>query len=153
MLKRSLIIIGLVSIFAGCASVPTADTSITNTVKQFNAPNQSKAGLYVYRKSALMGRAIKKDIWVDDKCIGETAPGVFFYEQVTGNTEHRISTESEFSPNDLILKTDAGKNYFVEQYIKPGLIVGGAGLRVQDESKGKTDISNLELGIKGKCSK
>lgn len=153
MLKRSLIVIGLASIFAGCASVPTADTNITNTVKQFNAPNQSTAGLYIYRKSAFMGRAIKKDIWVDDKCIGETAPGVFFYEQVTGNTEHKISTESEFSPNDLILKTDAGKNYFVEQYIKPGLIVGGAGLRVQDESQGKADISNLELGIKGKCSK
>lgn len=34
----------------------------------------------------------------------------------------RISTESEFSPNDLNLTADAGKNYFVRQYIK----VGGA---------------------------
>ena len=49
----------------------------------------------------------------NDKCIGETAQNVFFYELVEGGKEYKISTESEFSPNDLLVKMEGGKNYFV----------------------------------------
>ena len=66
---------------------------------------------------------------------------------------HVISTESEFSPNTLALMIDAGKNYFIRQYIKMGLFVGGADLEAMSEEKGKLAISQLELAAGGTCSK
>ena len=140
-------------LFAGCASVPTEQVEVSNVLKQVKAPSANNAGLYIYRSNSVVGGALKKDVWVDDECIGETARGTFFYHEVLGDIQHKVSTESEFSPNDLMIDTKAGNNYFVKQYIKPGLIVGGAGLKLVPEAEGKQAISDLDLGIKGKCSK
>ncbi|MBO1270266.1 DUF2846 domain-containing protein [Shewanella sp. 4t3-1-2LB] len=126
-------------------------TKVSNEAKQFSEPPAGKAGLYIYRDS-FVGKALKKDVWLDGECVGETAPDTFFYKIVDGNTTHTVSTESEFSPNDVSLKTDTGKNYFIRQYIKLGLFVGGAGVEVIDEDKGKEAVSKLGLAKSGKCS-
>lgn len=120
--------------------------------KQYNSPSEGKSGLYVYRAGSF-GGALKKDVWLNGKCVGETAPNIFFYEEIEGNTEHKVSTESEFSPNDLLIKTESGKNYFGSQYIKMGVFVGGAGVELVDEKKGKKQVSKLDMAIKGTCSK
>ena len=44
-------------------------------------------------------------------------------------------------------------NYFIRQYIKLGMFVGGAGLELVDEEKGKEEMSELDMAIKGTCSK
>jgi len=152
MFKKNLLIILASSLIAGCASVPMETKEISSKAKAFNAPPEGKAGLYIYRNSSV-GAALKKDVWIDGKCVGETAPDVFFYEVVTGNETHKISTESEFSANDLLLKTESGKNYFVRQYIKLGVFVGGANLEVVPDSIAKQEISQLEMAVKGACSK
>jgi hypothetical protein len=120
--------------------------------KQFNPPAAGNSGLYIYRDS-FVGKALKKDIWLDGKCLGETAPDVFFYNEVKGDQEHKLSTESEFSPNDLVIQTLAGKHYFIRQYIKLGVFVGGANLELVNEDEAKKAISSLELAQKGTCSK
>lgn len=125
---------------------------ISNEAKQFNPPSNGNSGLYIYRNS-FVGQALKKDIWVNGNCIGESAPDTFFYEEVAGGKEYKISTESEFSPNDLIVMIEAGKNYFIEQFIKMGLFVGGAGLELTNEEKGMEAVSKLGLAKKGTCSK
>jgi hypothetical protein len=154
MLKKMMLIGALSTLFVGCASVPTSTgNEASQQLKQFNAPASGQAGLYLYRNNSVVGAALKKDIWVDGNCIGETARGIFFYEEVAGGQEHEIATESEFSPNILKLNTESGKNYFIQQYIKPGVIVGGANLRVVDEATGKTEVQKLQLAEKGKCSK
>jgi len=135
----------------GCTSVPMESKEKSELAKQYNSPPEGKAGLYVYR-SGSFGGALKKDVWLNGKCVGETAPNMFFYEVIEGNTEHKVSTESEFSPNDLLVKTESGKNYFVSQYIKMGVFVGGAGVELVDEEKGKKQVSQLDMAIKGKCS-
>lgn len=140
------------SLLSGCASVPMETSENTQLARQFNPPADGKAGLYIYREGG-PGTALKKDIWVDEKCIGESAPNTFFYEEVIGNKEHKISTESEFSPNDLLLTTTSGQNYFVKQYLKFGVFVGGANLKVVDEFEGKKAINKLGMAIKGNCSK
>ncbi len=150
---RKLVLITFVSfLFTGCASVPMESTDRTDTVKEFNSPSDKSAGLYIYRSGGF-GGSLKKDIWIDGECLGETAPNVFFYEEVQGDGEHKLSTESEFSPNDLVIKTESGKNYFVKQYIKFGLFVGGAGLEQVDEEEGKKAVEKLKLAKKGNCSK
>lgn len=135
----------------GCATVPMESKDVSTKYKTFNPPSSGNAGLFIYR-GAGVGTALKKDIWVDGKCIGESAPHVFFYDEVTGTQEHKISTESEFSPNELILKTEAGKNYFLKQYIKIGVFVGGANIEVVSEDEGKKAISQLDMAVKGTCS-
>jgi len=141
-----------VLLFSGCASVPMESTEKSDMVKKFSSPSDGKAGLYIYR-SGSFGGALKKDVWVDGKCIGETAPNIFFFEEVKGGVEHKVSTESEFSPNDLMFKTDSGHNYFIRQYIKLGVFVGGAGVELIDEEKGKIEVAELSLAKKGSCSK
>jgi uncharacterized protein YlaN (UPF0358 family) len=150
---KKLVLIVLVSfLFSGCATVPMESADKNEIVKKFNPPSNGNAALYIYRSGSL-GGALKKDVWVDGECIGETAPNVFFYEEVQGDQEHKVSTESEFSPNDLLLKTDGGKNYFIRQYMKLGVFVGGAGLELVDEAEGKKAVKELDMAKKGQCSK
>lgn len=135
----------------GCASVPMEAQEASDQVKQFQPPSKGMAGLYIFR-SAGLGTALKKDVWVDGKCIGETAPNMFFFEEVAGDQEHTIATESEFSPNDLKLKTERDMNYFIRQYIRIGVFVGGANLETVDEVEGKKIVQGLGLAKKGVCS-
>jgi hypothetical protein len=139
-------------LFTGCASVPVANQELTASAKQFKQPDQGKSGLYIYRTGGL-GAALKKDIKINGNCIGETAPNVFFHEEVRGDQEYIISTESEFSPNDLKLQAKSGENYFIKQYMRPGLVVAGAGLKLVDNAEGQKAIQKLKLAEKGACSK
>jgi hypothetical protein len=150
---KTLVLISLsLVLFAGCASVPMESNELSVQAKAFHKPSEGNAGLYIYRAGGL-GTALKKDIWVNGKCIGESAPKIFFYEEVKGGEEHKISTESEFSPNDLVVKTESGQNYFIKQYMKIGVFVGGANLKLVDEKEGMKDVATLELAKKGTCSK
>lgn len=140
----------ILALLTGCATVKMEDQAASQQAKQFPQPSAGQAGLYVYRDSAF-GAALKKDIWVDGKCLGESAPNVFFFTEVAPG-QRKVSTESEFSPNDLALMVEAGKNYFVRQFIKMGLFVGGAGLETVPEEQGKAAVSKLELAASGTCS-
>ena len=150
MLKKITLVSVATLLFAGCASVPMASKESSDQAKLFGQPSQGQAGLYIYRSGG-PGGSLKKNIWVDDKCVGESAPNVFFYEEVAGDQEHTISTESEFSPNTLKLVTASDTNYFIQQYIKIGVFVGGANLKVVDAVEGKRVIQKLNMATKGTC--
>ncbi len=154
MIKRiGIIAFALVAAFvSGCASVPMESQEEADIAKKFSSPSSESSGLYIYR-SGSYGGALKKDVWVDGKCIGETAPNVFFYHEVPGGKEIEVSTESEFSPNALMINVETGINYFIRQYIKFGLFVGGAGLELVDEEEGKKAVQELGMAKKGTCSK
>ena len=139
-------------LFTGCASVPLANQQTGEAAKQFTSPPADKAGLYIYRTGGI-GASLKKDIKINGNCVGESAPNTFFYQQVPGNQDYTISTESEFSPNDIKLFAKGGNNYFIKQYIKPGLLVGGANLKVVDSIEGQQAIQKLKLAESGKCGK
>lgn len=134
------------------ASVPLASNAENETAKSFPVPENGKAGLYVYRDS-FVGKALKKDVYLDGRCLGETADRVFFYQQISTSQPHTLGTESEFSPNNLTLNVTSGKNYFVRQYIKMGVFVGGAGLEQVSESEGIRVVSKPEvkLAVPGHC--
>ena len=136
----------------GCASVNMASKEESDKAKQFSAPSAGNSGLYVYRNS-FVGKSLKKDIMVNGNCLGESANDVFFYTQVEGGKKHKLETESEFSPNALEVFMEAGKNYFVRQFIKIGVIGGGADLEQISEEKGKADVVKLGLAQPGKCGK
>ncbi len=135
----------------GCASIPMERKELSDAAKLFPHPPEGNSGIYIYR-SSIAGSALKKDIWIDGKCIGESAPNTFFYENVAGDKEHTITTESEFSPNELKITTERNKNYFIEQYIKFGVFVGGADLKLVDEAQGKEEVLKSNMATKGTCS-
>jgi len=128
---------------AGCASVPTAPPQEDAARKQFPLPPADLAGLYIYRNSNF-GAALKKRVYVNDEFLGETAPMTYFYQEVApGNV--KLATSSEFGNNDLIVEAEAGKNYFVKQYIKLGVFVGGANLELVSEEEGKKGVLECSL--------
>lgn len=151
MYKKMILLALAAFLLIGCAHVPMATIEESNHAKEFNPPPEGKSGLYIYRAGG-PGTALKKDIRIDDACLGESAPNVFFYTEVDGDKEHKISTESEFSPNDLMVTVKSGVNYFIRQYIKMGVFVGGANLELVDEEKGKAAVSKLGMAEKGTCS-
>ena len=136
---------------SGCATVEMASKEESAKTKQFDSPIEGKAGVYVYRNS-FVGKAVKKDIWIDGTCVGESAPDVFFYTEVEGGKTHRVDTESEVSPNALELMFKSGKKYFIRQFIKMGVLIGGAGLEQIPEEQGKVDVAKLEMAKPGRCS-
>jgi len=148
----SIISLAAALLISGCASVEMASKEESSKAKEFNPPSQGYAGVYIYRDS-FVGKALKKDLWINGECIGESAPDIFFYTEVDGDKTHKIDTESEFSPNTLELMFESGKNYFIRQYIKMGVFVGGANLEQVPEEQGKAAVTKLEMAKPGKCSK
>jgi len=132
---------------AGCASVPMAPPEQDAASKTFAAPPADQAGLYVYR-STFVGQALKKTLYLDGVMIGETANKVFLHRLISPG-EHKLSTESEFSDNDLTFTAEAGKNHFFEQYIKMGVFVGGANLKAVSEEEGKKYVLECREAVGG----
>ena len=143
MIKIALGVVVL-ALFTGCASVKMEAKDTSDNVKQFAQPVSGNAGVYLYRDNSILGGVLKKDVWLDGKCIGESAPGMFFHTEVSAG-KHTLSTESEFSPNDLAILVDAGKNYFFRQFMKIGIVAGGAGLEPVSEEQGKAAVTKLTI--------
>lgn len=132
-----------VLLVSGCASVPMAPADQDAALKTFAPPPPDKSGLYIYRDS-FAGQALKKNVYVDGELLGETANKVYFYKQVAPG-QHKIATESEFSENELDVKTEGGLNYFIRQYIKVGVFVGGANVELVSEEEGRRGVLNSNL--------
>lgn len=131
------------ALVSGCASVPMASKQEDEAAKKFSLPANGKAGVYIYRNT-FGGQALKKDVSLDGALLGETANKVYFYKVVEPG-KHVVATESEFSDNTLSFEAAPAKNYFIEQYIKVGVFVGGANVKIVDEEEGKKAI--LECGL------
>ena len=56
-------------------------------------------------KDFVAGKALKKDVWIDGKCIGESAPDVFFYTEVEGGKNRRWHGRQ---PHKLVARAPAG---------------------------------------------
>ena len=142
------------ALLTGCAAqVPVQAPNASTQVKSFEDPAPGKAGIYIYREDNLiLGAGLYKDLYVDGVCLGETAPGVFFYTEVEGGKEHTFATESEFGTNELKVFTEAGKNYFFEQFVTWGVFVYGADIRQVTEAEGKQMVQSYQQAIPGTCS-
>ncbi len=137
----------VLSIFmVGCVSVPMASLEDDVARKQFSSPPEDVAGLYIFRRphSSRQDILLKKALYIDGDLIGDSLPNKFFYREIKPGS-HEISTESEFSNNDLTLFVESGKNYFVRQYVKMGLLSAGAGIEQVQEGEGKSNVLKCKL--------
>jgi len=131
------------ALLAGCATVSMAPLEEDKARKEFSNPSQDVAGLYIYRNS-IVGGALKKTLYIDGEIIGESAPMTYFYLDIQPG-RRVLSTESEFSDNFFALDAKGGKNYYVHHYIKLGLFVGGANLKLVSQEEGKKGVLESKL--------
>jgi starvation-inducible outer membrane lipoprotein len=61
---KNLMLIAMLAILTGCASVPMAPKEQDAASKAFSAPSSNMAGVYIYRNSFL-GKALTKALYVD----------------------------------------------------------------------------------------
>lgn len=144
MFKKILSASFLTLFIVGCAAkVPMESAERDYELKQFPAPPEGQAAVYVYRDSYI-GKALTKRISINDVPIGESADKVFFYTVIKpGDTV--VATASEFSDNTLEFDAQKDANYFIRQYIKMGVFIGGANLEMMSEETGKKHILNTKL--------
>ena len=168
MLKKIVIIALVSTLAAGCASVPMESLERTTTTKEFDPPSEGSSGLYVYRKTSF-GAHLKGDVWVDGKCLGATAPSVFFYKEIEGDKSLNISPISDFRENasetylshriktrgpllGLNIQVKSGMNYFIQQnmnYLGDGV----PSFKLVDEEQGKEEVSKLDMAAKVGCGR
>ena len=90
-----------------------------------------------------MGAAVKMDVDFDGKPIGQTVAKSYFALEVAPG-KHTLISKAE---NDSVLDVDAeaGKNYFVWQEVKMGLMYARNKLQIVDEVAGKAGVSECKL--------
>ncbi len=145
-MKKYLLVLSLTVawLFTGCASVDLASNSDSAKAKEFTIDDSSKSQLYVYRPYQFGGQALKKAIWIDGLYVGQLKKESFLVEKIEPG-EHVISTESEFGNNQILINTEANKNYFVRQTIKIGVFVGGSKVTQVPEEQGMQEVKKLDL--------
>ena len=138
---RSALTVTLVALVAGCAAIPRAPQERDAAVKTFT-PTPGKANLYVFRDEAA-GAPKPLTVRLDGKLLGNTQGKTFLFAQVDPG-QHRLVSEGE---NDAALAFTAedGKNVFVWQEVKRGLLRARSSLALVDEARGREGVAACAL--------
>lgn len=131
----------LAATLAGCASVPMGDAKQDAALKTFTVP-ADKAGLYIYRNES-MGAAIKMDVEVDGKAIGQTAANTYLYKEVAPG-KHLVTSKAE-NTDSIEIEAKPGTLNYVWQEVKMGLMYARTKLNLVDEAEGKKGVLETKL--------
>lgn len=136
-----LVLLVVVSLLTGCASVPMASVERDAQAKSFTVKSD-KANIYVFRNES-MGATVKMDVVLDGKPVGQTVAKTYMELEVTPG-QHTLISKAE---NDDVLNvnTEAGKNYFVWQEVKMGILYARSLLHLSDEETGKAGVRECKL--------
>jgi Protein of unknown function (DUF2846) len=138
---RQLVGVALILGLVGCATVPMGDAKQDAALKTFSGkPNV--AGLYIYRNES-MGAAVRMDVEVDGKPLGQTAAKTYFYAEVPPG-KHTVTSKAENTDN-LEVDTVGGKLYYVWQEVKMGLLYARTKLHLMSEEEGKKGVLETNL--------
>lgn len=138
--------LAFMAILSACSSTPYATQEKNLLRKQFNKPEESKVGLYIYRTSIFFGDGATKEIKLDNQFIGQIKPGTFLFEEVqSGN--HTLATKSSIGFNEITINFQGGQNYFFKQSFTPGAPFMGPATNFNqvDEATGKEQIGKSRL--------
>lgn len=133
--------IAFIFILGGCSSIPVASVQQSALSKTFTPP-EGKANIYIYRNES-MGGLVKMDVDLDGKTVGQTAARTFLMLEVPPG-KHTLVSKAE---NDSILDVvaEAGKNHFVWQEVKMGIMYARNKLQIVDEPTGKAGVLECEM--------
>lgn len=140
MMKKLLLAAAVAVNLVGCASVQMADTQQDAAAKQFKVA-ADKAGVYVYRNESI-GAAIKMDVLVDDKPVGQTAANTYIYTEVKPG-KHTVTSKSE-NTDTVEIDAKPGLLYFIWQEVKMGVLYARTKLHVVSEADGKKGVNETK---------
>lgn len=138
---KALMLIVAALLMAGCASVPMASSDQDARAKTF-AVAPGKANIYVYRNE-MMGAAIKMPVILDGQVVGETSAKSYFALEVAPGRHTLASQSASNSVVDVVAQ--AGKNYFVWQEVKMGMLSAGSKLQLVDDATGRAAVADCSL--------
>ena len=130
-----------VSLLTGCASVPMASPEHDAQAKSF-AVQPGKSNIYLYRNES-MGAAVKMDVVLDNNPVGKTVAKSYMKLEVSPG-QHTIISKAE-NDDVLNINTEAGKNYFVWQEVKMGILYARNLMHLTDEQTGKAGVMECKL--------
>ena len=130
-----------VALASGCASVNMAPPEADTAAKSY-AVKPGMGNIYVYRNE-MLGAAITLPVELDGKAVGATASKTYFLLPVSPG-KHTLGSKGE-SGSTLEVDVAAGRNYFVWQEVKMGMLSGGSALHLVDEAKGKAGVAECKL--------
>lgn len=139
---KNLILIAALSIsLVGCASVNMGDAKQDAALKTFTT-SKDKTGVYIYRNES-MGAAIKMNVELDGKTIGQTAAKTYLYKEVTPG-KHTFTSKAE---NDSSIEVDAkpGTMLYIWQEVKMGFIGARSKLQLVDQAQGQKGVQETKL--------
>ena len=139
---KNLIWIAALSIsLVGCASVNMGDAKQDAALKTFTT-SKDKTGVYIYRNES-MGAAIKMNVELDGKTIGQTAAKTYLYKEVTPG-KHTFTSKAE---NDSSIEVDAkpGTMLYIWQEVKMGFIGARSKLQLVDQAQGQKGVQETQL--------
>lgn len=125
----------------GCASVNMGDPKQDAAAKTFAAPKDS-AGIYIFRNES-MGAAVKMDVEIDGKPVGQTGANTFLYKEVAPGK--RVITSKAENTETLEIDAKPGVLYYVWQEVKMGLMYARNKLQLVDEATGKKGVLETKL--------
>jgi hypothetical protein len=143
MLKKLLAVGALITVVlaSGCASVPMAPPEQDTAAKSF-ATKPGKANIYVYRNET-MGAAIKMPVALNGKLVGDTASKTYLLLEVAPG-QHTVTSKTE-NDSTVTVNAAAGRNYFLWQEVKMGLVVARSNLQQVDEKTGRAGVEECKL--------
>ena len=140
-MKKLLIAAAVVVNLVGCATVNMGDAKQDAAAKTFTAP-KDKAALYIYRNET-MGAAVKMDVDLDGKPLGQTAATTYLYKEVAPG-KHTITSKAE-NTDTLEIDAKPGMLYYIWQEVKMGVLSARSKLQLVDASTGKAGVSESKL--------
>lgn len=140
-MKKILFAAVIASSLVGCASVPMGDSKQDAALKTFSAP-ANKAGVYIYRNES-MGGAVKMDVELDGKAIGQTAANTYLYKEVTPG-KHTISSKAE-NTDSVEIDAKPGTLSYIWQEVKMGVLYARTKLHLVSEAEGKKGVLETKL--------
>ena len=138
---KLLLVAVIASSLVGCASVPMGDAKQDAALKTFSAPTD-KAGVYIYRNES-MGAAVKMDVELDGKAIGQTAANTYLYKEVLPG-KHTITSKAENS-DSVEIDAKPGTLSYVWQEVKMGVLYARTKLHIVGEPEGKKGVLETSL--------
>jgi hypothetical protein len=136
-LKGVLVLFALI-LFTGCAASGPLYKDVSASIPPLAA---GKGRIYFFRADTMLGAAVTSDISLNDKVVGKSERGSFFFvDQAPGNCKVRTSTEVE---RQLTFALAAGETKYVQTSVSMGAFVGHISPELVSPDKGRTELAEL----------
>lgn len=140
-MKKFIAISAIALSLVGCASVNMGDAKQDASAKKFTAPKDNTA-VYIYRNES-MGAAVKMDVELDGKPIGQTAAKTYLYKEVAPG-KHTLSSKAE-NTDSLEIDAKPGALLYIWQEVKMGVLYARTKLHLVDTAQGQKGVLESKL--------